>query len=295
MRRFYNIILLITFYISTTSCLCYFPDGTLVERDTPCSTAANSTCCGQGFACLSNNLCAVTSHVDAGPGQSTYVRGSCTDKTWNSAECPTFCLNWDHGDNPAGGMGIAKCPYIEERFYCLDRFAEGFSAEQMCSNSSNYFAFADVATTATVVGVTSSSSAITTSTITTPAAPLSSSSSSSSSIGASATATSTSSSPPSQDNQNTSSSSNNNAIAIGAGVGAPLGVIAISVALFLFYRHRRHQRLGPKTANQPDEFVPPATTHDYKPRPGDVVYERWEAPSSGPQEMPAENIPHELR
>ena len=144
--RFYRIILFIALYMSLATALCYFPDGTIVERDTPCGSTGNSTCCGQGFACLSNNFCAVTEYVNAGPEQSTYVRGSCTDESWSSDSCPSYCLNWEHGDNPSGGMGIAKWPYIQEQFYCLNGYATSFTADEMCSNSSNFIAFAGMCT-----------------------------------------------------------------------------------------------------------------------------------------------------
>ena len=62
--------------------LCYYPDGTLATLDSPCFPDADvSFCCGNGTACLADQLC----YNDG------YIRGSCTDKTWNSPECPQFC------------------------------------------------------------------------------------------------------------------------------------------------------------------------------------------------------------
>jgi hypothetical protein len=101
---------------------CYFPDGkTVAAQDTPCMEG-NSTCCGQGFACLSNNICMLTSYVSgAGSGQSSYVRGSCTDPTWNDPNCPQFCITPSHDDNDAGGQGLKKCDGTNlDMYYCVD-------------------------------------------------------------------------------------------------------------------------------------------------------------------------------
>jgi hypothetical protein len=102
---------------------CYFPDGTTAPaQDSPCGTSGNSTCCGQGFACLSNNICMLTAYVNgAGSGQSTYVRGSCTDPTWTDPNCPNFCVNVEHGDNPHGGMGLSRCDgTTKDMYFCND-------------------------------------------------------------------------------------------------------------------------------------------------------------------------------
>ena len=70
---------------------CYFPGG-LESKGSPCNPTANvSTCCGPGFVCLGNRLCA------PGPNnRKTYhykfYRSSCTDSTWKSSACPNFCL-----------------------------------------------------------------------------------------------------------------------------------------------------------------------------------------------------------
>jgi hypothetical protein len=101
---------------------CFFPDGkTVAPQDTPCMEG-NSTCCGQGFACLSNNICMLTSYVSgAGSGQSPYVRGSCTDPTWNDPNCPQFCITPSHDDNNSGGQGLAKCDGTTmDMYYCVD-------------------------------------------------------------------------------------------------------------------------------------------------------------------------------
>jgi hypothetical protein len=67
--------------VSCTSC--YYPDGSLAESDSPCFPDANvSFCCETGIQCLTDKVC-LYRH---------YIRGSCTDKSWSSPECPQFCL-----------------------------------------------------------------------------------------------------------------------------------------------------------------------------------------------------------
>ena len=80
--------------LSTRACVaaerrkCYYPNGDLVLADSPCDPdAEHSACCGAppfGVACLSNKLCRTQ------PGD--FSRGSCTDPTWQSPECPSFCM-----------------------------------------------------------------------------------------------------------------------------------------------------------------------------------------------------------
>ena len=125
---------------------CYFPDGSTTQ-DTPCNpTSANSTCCGPGYACLSNHLCSVTSHVPSSITQLSpyYVRASCTDPTWTSAECPLFCTNASGGDNlGVGGMGVGKCDGNAslDRYYCRSvRIAE-LSDGVLCGDAEYYFDF----------------------------------------------------------------------------------------------------------------------------------------------------------
>lgn len=72
---------------------CYSPNGTLQPDDVPCYPSAKvSVCCSRGWTCLSNAVCLLIQdsdwpHLNVG---STY-RGSCTDASWNSTECPNFC------------------------------------------------------------------------------------------------------------------------------------------------------------------------------------------------------------
>ena len=73
---------------------CYSPNGDLQIHDVPCSAGSGvSFCCGRGFTCLSNKVCMLSQDTSTGDVTrvgSTY-RASCTDKSWNSTECPSFC------------------------------------------------------------------------------------------------------------------------------------------------------------------------------------------------------------
>jgi hypothetical protein len=116
--------------INAVRALCYFPDGeTIAIQDTPCYSGEPSFCCGQGFACMSNSLCKLTDYVvDAGSGQSTFVRGSCSDKAWGSS-CPNFCVTSENGDTLAGAMGLAQCVGNPiDRYYCLDQGVDTFTS-----------------------------------------------------------------------------------------------------------------------------------------------------------------------
>lgn len=115
---------------------CYFPDGTIALEDLPCnSSALASTCCGRSYACLSNNICEATSETVKKPGSAIFVRGSCTDSSWTSDSCPTFCVNQTSGDK-GGSAGIGKCPDGDgNEYYCVD------GAPSNCSAHENVFVF----------------------------------------------------------------------------------------------------------------------------------------------------------
>ncbi|RAR05697.1 hypothetical protein DDE83_007265 [Stemphylium lycopersici] len=294
MRRLYRVLLLFAFQVSSAVAACYFPNGDVIEADTPCNSSGPSTCCGEGFACVSNNLCMVTEHYDAGPGQSTYVRGSCTDKTWESDECPQFCLDWDHGDSDSGGVGVAKCPLVEERYYCLNRYADSMSPSELCLNETNFFTLAANPTTVTIIGVTSSTSlsSSASATSTSDASSTSQPPPSSTTLVAVSTTIPSTSSPT--DTPAQQRSGNSNSLAIGAGVGVPLGVIAISVALFLFYRHRRHEKSLQPPPNQPIAYPYPVASGpsyvDSKPKTPVFGQLNWGCNYSNPQELPGYNF-----
>jgi hypothetical protein len=127
--------------LGRSQAICWFPDGiTSPHGDEPCQTTGNSTCCGKGFACLSNRLCMLTAYnTEAGPGQSTYVRGSCTDRTWRDPNCPSFCLNPSHDDPFNAAKGVAKCDAVgnQDMYYCLDNA----TASVNCASTQNVLLF----------------------------------------------------------------------------------------------------------------------------------------------------------
>ncbi|KAF3402645.1 hypothetical protein DPV78_004777 [Talaromyces pinophilus] len=71
---------------------CYYPDGSIAQGDKPCGNGTDVACCGSGGICLSNGLCMDVAQPN------TLARSSCTDKTWNSGNCPNYCLQ---------GLGVA--------------------------------------------------------------------------------------------------------------------------------------------------------------------------------------------
>jgi hypothetical protein len=69
---------------------CYFPDGSPSVAQPCMLDAETSTCCTQGWICLTNGLCKA--------GNSTqrlytaqYFRAGCTDKDWKDPACPQIC------------------------------------------------------------------------------------------------------------------------------------------------------------------------------------------------------------
>lgn len=74
---------------------CYFPDGSVADRDTPCNSNATnygvSACCAHMDICLDNHLCLAQS------GEEVITRGTCTDRTWQSSGCSQYCAD---GDRP---------------------------------------------------------------------------------------------------------------------------------------------------------------------------------------------------
>ncbi|KAL3298119.1 SKG6 domain containing protein [Colletotrichum asianum] len=100
---------------------CYYPNGSIAPNDTPCrDDTAESTCCGQGYACLSNGMCQATGSELQKDGATELVRGACTDRSWRSSSCPLFCIN-PETDNVGGGIGVAKCQgTTQELYYCIN-------------------------------------------------------------------------------------------------------------------------------------------------------------------------------
>ena len=87
---------------------CYFPDGSISPRDTPCralSYGQASPCCAATDICLDNNYCLAQS------GSEVITRGSCTDSTWRRAECPQYCQDGQF-HNSMGKARFTLCPCL---------------------------------------------------------------------------------------------------------------------------------------------------------------------------------------
>jgi len=83
--RFYILVLASTLFSLSTQQQCYYPDGKLATGLIPCNASAPvSHCCRESDVCLTNGLC-----FSAGLG--SIVRRGCTEKGWNSTDCPNFC------------------------------------------------------------------------------------------------------------------------------------------------------------------------------------------------------------
>lgn len=65
---------------------CYFPNGDAKADGYACdlNNAAASPCCGNGWLCLDNGLCYEEN-------DKILARGSCTDPSWTSPQCPHYC------------------------------------------------------------------------------------------------------------------------------------------------------------------------------------------------------------
>jgi hypothetical protein len=74
--------------VVSSSTTCYRPDGRPAPEDFPCLPGeGHSFCCGLGYACASNKIC--LAGLSGGP---SFNRGTCTDRSWSSPECPGFCV-----------------------------------------------------------------------------------------------------------------------------------------------------------------------------------------------------------
>lgn len=129
---------------------CFYPNG-IQSSGSPCfPDQAVSPCCGPGFICLSNGLC------QPGPDtrrsyQYTVYRSSCTDRTWNSTDCPQVCLG--SSDTLDAGQGLATCGTGGS--YCCGR---GYDC---CSNATNIFTYGTAEVVTTIPYLSSSTASAT--------------------------------------------------------------------------------------------------------------------------------------
>lgn len=192
---------------------CFWPDGTS-SPDYPCKPAASaSACCGLGWNCLSNGLC-YSANI-------ALTRSSCTDKTWSTSECPTYCA---FSTTREGNLDL--CPLGSTIGYGgseLRSFCCHDDLNCNCSTGENVILLNP--TPPTITSLT----------------PLSTSTKSSTNISDSTatTALSTAAVAP----------LSNHYIAIILGLGLPLGLAILGVIAFLLSRTRR---FGKTTVVQPN-------------------------------------------
>ncbi|CAI6335736.1 unnamed protein product [Periconia digitata] len=250
---------------------CFFPNGDRSFSDTICNPdALVSSCCYDNQACLSNGLC-VSDPLDA--QKARIHRGTCSDKTWKSGNCPRSCLSVE--DN---GAPVYPCNQTGTDSYCC------FDNCKCNDDTFETFKFPDLDVyTVTIIGAaftqthqssTSSSSTPSSSTvasISTHDAPVPVATSASNPVEASnlplssdAAAAPTSSGEPSQ---STSS------VTIGVGVGVSVGAALLlgAGAFFFFWRRgknkeqqqqqQQHDHHHQNFANNPYANDTAASTH----------------------------------
>jgi hypothetical protein len=278
---------------------CYFPDKSVAENDTACTSDTVSICCQAGATCLDNGLC----FDPDGSAVGGYIRGSCTDKTWASSSCPQYCTYGESSrklqvrnrklitavtDNATAGLynslsdaGVVSCG--NDGFCC----ESDPLAKCDCQTGDGIFTISgDLKPFTTIF-----SSASTKSSAKTTSTKVATTTTSGAGTTLSKT-TSTSSASSSPTNTSSPASSNNTALKVGLGVGLPLGCALVGVLGVLSYFLRRRQRQQ-KAAAEPDpssvQFIPPTgPTEYYKPDATKV----YEAPGSetfpAPQRAPTQ-------
>ncbi|KAH6662493.1 hypothetical protein B0J14DRAFT_610547 [Halenospora varia] len=155
----HNVVFLTVLYClvsQTFAKSCYYPDGKKTPADARCtSSGGESACCGPGFVCLSNGLCMDNSTANNVNNPNVYYRGSCTDKTWQSPSCPSFCVDLDpkaiHAGNTTGGQAMGKCfNATTDSYYCRN---SGASLGD-CQNPQRVITFPGVPTAITTLPLT---------------------------------------------------------------------------------------------------------------------------------------------
>ncbi|KAI1644748.1 uncharacterized protein F4817DRAFT_346171 [Daldinia loculata] len=245
---------------------CYYPNQQEAEDDSPCNPDADSSaCCGGGIGniCLSNGLC-------QGPNGAV-IRGSCSDKNWDSENCANYCLGASRG-----GTDLISCANVtqDDTSYCCN------GAENCCDSGDGRFSVGphNPTTSATwnaastkfiVVGTTSttSSTRTTPSTSTTSTKDPTTSSASDLATPNAASGDFTSGAPTNTDvasqPDNTSSvgteasspSDLSDGAKAGIGIGAVIGVILIVGLIYALWRLQKMNKMLAKeqAGNQYDQ------------------------------------------
>lgn len=239
---------------------CFFPNGDLFVGDSPCFPNEEvSPCCGldSGYSCLTNGICY---HLQ----KKKLARGTCTDRSWDSPNCPQYCtessyscfrslfLNgmkmlitsdideftghggWNYSKN---GVDIWVCsnkPAVEGGLMCCDiAVAERNGSCCPGNGAINLFTMGSKLGTATSIVLSSSTSfSISATSLSNIDSPFSSSS-----LSSSLKSSSAASSPAS--NQLTRSG---RTITIAVAVSTSIGVVVLIIAGYLIYQHRQRKR-----------------------------------------------------
>ena len=84
-------LLLFSRHIAAEVAQCYYPNGNLTTDSSVfvCDPRAKfSSCCYTGDMCTTNGFC---KDVQNDANNNFYYRDLCTDSTWTSPKCPSFC------------------------------------------------------------------------------------------------------------------------------------------------------------------------------------------------------------
>ena len=75
---------------------CFSEAGEAVEGDRPCFDSTEfSFCCGEGYTCLENFVCEYNGSTNSGVEVGQLARGTCSDPSWQSPDCPRYCEGID--------------------------------------------------------------------------------------------------------------------------------------------------------------------------------------------------------
>ncbi|KAH9208240.1 hypothetical protein DL95DRAFT_480684 [Leptodontidium sp. 2 PMI_412] len=231
----FNLLLLTQPALQAASC--YYPDGTFVSFDSPCfPDQETSFCCGQGHTCMSNNLCRWPDSQM--PYPLAYIRGSCTDSSWNSPECGDVCK----AVLPSQYDPIVACPGSE---FCCDSGSSNVSSCCSLTNTTAHPIYRlEAASTVTVIGVSPTPSVTVSVSI--------------------ATITTTSMSTPSNSSDGNGGGSIGTGAKIGIGVGVGVGVVLILASIGLLFCVRRKRvggaihQVAPGSLEQHHNVIPKA-------------------------------------
>lgn len=246
---------------------CYFPNGKVSADDYPCSSDADSSaCCGGGLGtiCLSNNLC-------QGP-DGAIIRGSCSDKNWDSDSCAHYCMSAS-----LGGTDLVSCANVtqDDTSYCCNgvenccdsgdgRFSVGPSNPTKVATwnaASTKFVAVSVATDSSSASTSSTSTLSTRSTSTISTSPTStvadgSDTAAANPLGDTNTASQssgTSSSPTAQPSSDLSSGAK-----AGIGIGAAVGAVLIAALTYTIWRLQKMSKmLGKNQVGEQPQYAAP--------------------------------------